>query len=98
MSNHLHFTRAGLLQLSAREFVERAGCRSPNATGRRIEEAAPPALPHGEGLGFDRDPIDTLPQPRCEECKDRILYEDGIWWHAELVLDYDHAAAPQTIA
>ena len=56
-------------------------------------------IPHGEGSGRNNPwPEDTLPQPRCEDCKDRIFYENGIWWHAELVLDKDHAAVPETFA
>ena len=60
-----------------------------------VETAAPPAIPHGEGLGFDRDPEVTLPDgPRCGECKEKIYYERGVWWHADLATDYDHQASP----
>lgn len=53
-------------------------------------------IPHGEGLHRNNPfPEDTLPRPVCVECQDRIYYENGVWWHAELENDRHHEAEPK---
>jgi hypothetical protein len=98
MSSSLFRRSGGVLQLTQVEHSDRPN-HAIKQRGRRIVEAPPPWIPHGEGSGRNNPwPEDTLPQPRCEDCRDRIYYENGVWWHAELVLDKDHAAIPETFA
>ena len=71
----------------------------PSTAGAGIVGQPGSYIPHGEGSGRNNPwPEDTLPSPRCVECSDRIYYERGIWWHAELENDRQHAAEPKEIA
>lgn len=42
-------------------------------------QAEPPWIPHGERSKL-YEAEDSLPTPKCKDCKGEVYYERGQWW------------------